>query len=318
MIQGKVKIYTDIDLLPNIQKYLPLISSEKLFYKEHGLKHPSAIYNSSFGKTEGATKDFFDAYDLLIKAGFEDRKDEVTPVLKSYRHLLYTLREHLDDCLHVIKAFVKPPENEREQRNQYEWLKLNAKDTVEQFFLNIAEYKRYLDLSVNELKHNNGILGSVAFYSSFSPDDHCAGYFVANVVDDCYEPVAAIHPKFQNTHTGFSFRRDLTYNLYSIYALSEEIMLLLETKMGIDFKTLNPQLTQSEGRRAIFQKLMDMPRMHFPDEYLKPVPSISITAENKLKLEYPSQLSIKPNRLNKVVLTHSPDGHTRTYRVLYM
>lgn len=313
-----MRIFTEIDLQPNIQRYLPLIDSEKSYHKAHGLKHPSSTYNISFGKLESALSDFFVSYEVLLKEGFENRSgNAMTEVLKDYRTLLYTLREYLDDCFHVVKSFVSPPAQEKQDRNQYNWLNKNAPNVVEDFFQNISDYKKYLDLSVNELKHNNGILGSNSFYSKLSPE-YCVGYFIANVVDECYEPVEKIHPRFHGMYTGFSFRRDLTYNIYNVYAVAEEISKLLQEKLAIDIASLKPQTTEApEKRRKIFRKLMDMPRIHFPDEYVKPVPSLSITQDNRLKLEYPSQLTIKANKLEHGVLTHSTDGHTGKYRLLY-
>lgn len=313
-----MKIVTDIDFLPNIQKFFPKIDESKLFYKDYGHKHPSAIYNNSFGKIENAVKDFLDSYDLFIQEGFEDRKKDYVPLmLKNYRYVLYTLREHLDDCLTIIKVFITPSEKVCKERNQYKWLEINAHDTVEDFFKSIADYKKYLDLSVNELKHNNAILGSIAFFNPNS-SDCCVGYFIANVIDDCYEPVGKIHPKFQNVYTGFSFRRDLIYNLYCVYGIAENMTMFLEDKISIDFNNLIPNVEAApENRIALFQRIMDLPRIHFPDEYVKPVPSISITDEKKLKLEYPSLLAIKPNRLGRTILTHSGDGHTQKFKVLY-
>lgn len=311
-------IYTAKDLHPNIQKFLPNISEENLFYKQHGLKHPAAIFNTSVGKIESSLRDFFTAYDLFVDAGFDNSKpNHTTGMLNRYRQFLYALREYLDDCFHVVKCFIKPPVRVRDERNQYLWLKFNAAAAVTDFFTDIEEYKKYLDNSVNELKHNNGILGSNSFYSDLYPEV-CAGYFIANVVDGCYEPVEKIHEKFRGMDTGFSFRRDATYNVYNVYFVADAIQALLSTKLGINFSQISPRTQEvSENTRALFQRLMDLPRIHFPDEYLKPVPSVSLTKEGTLKLEYPSSLSIKPNRLEKGVLTHSTDGMTGKYRLLY-
>ena len=314
-----MRIHSDTDLLPNLQKYLPLIPEERLFHKAYGLKHPSAIYNTSFGKIEEAVRDFFHFYDSVVAQGFETReKDELPSMMKSYRHLLYALREHLDDSLHIAKAFIAPPANERPERNQYLWLQFNAGNLVEDFYSEIADYKKYLDLSVNELKHNNAVFGGITFFETDSNATHCSGYFIANVNDDCYEPVEKIHARFHGTHTGFSFRRDLAYNIYNVYAVAEHLSMLLTEKLGLDLSTLSPKVVEApQNRRDLFQKVMDMPRIHLPDEYLKQVPSVSLTNDGKLKLEYPSQLTIHPNRLRRIVLRHTGDGHTRTFRMLY-
>ena len=314
-----MKIYTDLDLQPNIQKFLSKIADTSLFHNRYGLKHPSALYNLSMAKIESSLKDFLEIYKKYDDKNFEEIEKENTPkLIKAYKELLYNFREHLDDCLHVVKSFIPPPSNEKTDRNQYAWLDKNAKSIVEDFFNKIDEYKRYLDSSVNELKHNNAVLCCVAFYDS-RHSEHCLGYFVANVVDGGFEPSPKVHTKFNEMHTAFSFRRDLTYNLVNIYNLSEEIISLLKEKIGIDFDAIAFQTIPAvANKREMFMDLMSMPRIHFPDEYLKPVPSLSITGDEKLKLEYPSMLSIKPNRLNRVVVNFATDGHTGKFAVPYM
>jgi hypothetical protein len=254
-----MRIITAIDLLPNVQKCLPKVEEERLFHKQHGLKHPAAIFNTSYGKVIGAVKDFLDSYDDFVGAGFgEDNKgNQATPLLKNYRQFLYVTREYLDDCLHVVKAFIEPNASMREERNQYQWLKLNAQEIISDFFENIADYKRYIDTSVNELKHNNGILGSIVFYSERSPDV-CAGYFIANVTNECYEPVEKIHPLFHDSRTGFSFRRDLTYNLYNLYFIAEEVQKLLEEKLKFDFSKYESAIQEApKETKDFFIRVMD-------------------------------------------------------------
>lgn len=315
-----MRIYTDIDLCPNIQKFLPLMGENKMFYKYYNLKHPSALYNSSIGKIENSLKSFLNAYEIYEAKDFEkDEKMDAPDLLRNYKELLYCFREHLDDCFHLIKIFISPTQKKDNNRNQYKWLEDNATDLVQDLFKNISEYKKYLDASVNELKHNNATLCSVLFYNSKNKKEHCLGYFVANVINGAFEPIERVHAKFGNSYTGFSFKRDLTYNLFHIYNLSEEIMTFLTTKIGVDFRTLTPKVSAApEDRKLIFKKLIDLPLTYFPDEYLKPVPSMSITKDERMKFEYPSHLSIKQNRLDRVMVTHSGDGHTNQFKIPYL
>lgn len=315
-----MNIFTDIDLSPNIQKFLPLINGNNLFYRNYNLKHPSALYNTSVTKIENALKDFLEVYELFKDKNFEEVEKNKTPLLlKCYKEFLYCVREYLDDCFHIIKSFIKPPLKIDKDRDQCRWLKNNATSIVDDFFKNISDYKKYLDNSVNELKHNNAILGSIAFYNKNNSKEHCLGYFIANVVNGVYEPVEKIHPKFGKTHTGFSYKRDLIYNIFNIYNISEEIILLLKNKIYLNIDLLKPKVKEApKMKQELFKKIIDIPKIYFPDEYSKPVPSLSLTDDKRLKLEYPSQLSIRPNRLEKVVITHSGDGYTRKFRIPYM
>ena len=75
-----MKIIADDDLNPNIIKYLQKIEDKDLFYKDYGLKHPLALYNTSFNKIEDALRDFFEIYDeLKIEASSIQKKFVLSP-----------------------------------------------------------------------------------------------------------------------------------------------------------------------------------------------------------------------------------------------
>src|SRR5690348_2121342 len=108
-----MKITTSIDLEPNAKSYLMSLEEGNLFYNNYGLKHPAAIYNTSFHKIESDLGDFVSMYESLSAHTFrpeeQNRNSEILrEVLKRYRSFLYSLREHLDDCFHVVKTFVPP------------------------------------------------------------------------------------------------------------------------------------------------------------------------------------------------------------------
>lgn len=318
-----MKILTDIDLSPEIQKYLPLIDEKYLFYKEHSLKHPSAIYNVSIRKIEDALTEFFKAYILLETNTIEEfekaEKQAINDILRSYKDFLYSVREHIDDCLHILKILTEPKSEYKNLRNQYDWLKTNVPDRVQDFFTRLADYKKYTDDIVNELKHNNGILCSVGFYKSTDPSKHCFGYFVANVIDSIYSPVEKIHPKFKTVYTAFSFKRDINYNLYNVHYLSKLLIYFLKDKIGIDIRLLNPKVEQAPiNKQKLYENIFNIENIFFPDEYTKPVPKFIFNSDKTLKLQYPSNASVMPNLLDRVVVTHSPDGHTGGFRIPYM
>jgi len=119
-------------------------------------------------------------------------------------------------------------------------------------------------------------------------------------------------------YTGFSFKRDLTYNIFNIYNISEEILYLLKSKISDNIISTGIKVEKApDFKQKIYRNIMDIPRFYFPDEYFKPVVSLSVSEGNLLKIEYPSQLTIKPNNLRKIVLSHSTDGHTREFAIPY-
>jgi|GEM_PF-1977341 len=314
-----MEIITDINLNPNIVSYLQVIEDKDLFYKAHDLKHPLALYNTSFLKIKSALKDFFDTYNSLRLEDFTpdgNKNDKCTNLLKDYKIFLYSLREHLDDCFHIIKSFIPPQSSFKDDRNQCNWLKKNALSKTKTFFDDIKDYKNYLDNITNELKHRNGILSYIVFYNEGNKEFHI-GYFVANVKDEAYEPVDYIHKEFQGQHTAFSFNRDIRYNIFNVFLISEKIINFLK-KIKLQVNLLNRDAEKASAQEiSLYRKIMDMSKVFFPDEYFKDVPSICLLDNGNLKLEYPSKLSLRKLTCDKVLLTHSGDGKTRQFKLLY-
>lgn len=91
-------IFSDKDLSPNLQKFLPIIDKKYLFNNDYDLKHPSAIYNVSISKIDDSLRDFFDIYKTLKKVKnleeFENKeKNKILLLLKNYKNFLYKLLE---------------------------------------------------------------------------------------------------------------------------------------------------------------------------------------------------------------------------------
>jgi len=315
-----MKIFSDQQLKPKIEQVLTQIEDRFLFHQNYGLKHPLALFNTSFNKIEESLQDFFRIYEGITFEQLRQTQGGDIPVreiIKSYRSYLYSLREYLDDCYHIAKSFVAPDAKHKDDRNQYNWLLKNAEIPAVQNFLNATDnYKRFLDEIVNALKHNNAILNGIIFFDE-AAKEFCLGYYVANVVNERYEPVQSIHADYQGEHTAFSFGRDVRFNMYHVFAVAEELLNMINN-LGIEVTMPTKSLPINEKRESLFRNIMDLPRTFFPDEYQKPVPSVSITDDKLLKLEYPSMLSLKPlPRPHSVMLYHSPDGKTRSFALLY-
>ncbi len=315
-----MKIFSDQQLKPKIEQVLTQIENRFLFHQNYDLKHPLALFNTSFNKIEESLQDFFKIYDRITFDQLRQTQGGDIPVreiIKLYRVYLYSLREYLDDCYHIAKSFIAPDKNHKDDRNQYNWLLKNAQIPAVQNFLNATnDYKRFLDEIVNALKHNNAILNGIIFFDEAAKEFYL-GYYVANVVNERYEPVQLIHADYQGEHTAFSFGRDVRFNMYYIFAVAEELLKMI-INLGIQPAVSSKSLPTNEKRETLFKNIMELPRTFFPDEYQKPVPSVSISDDKLLKLECPSMLSLKPlPRPHSVMLYHSPDGKTRSFALLY-
>src|SRR3989338_11594601 len=285
-----MKIYSDQQLKPRIEQVLTQIEDRFLFHQEYELKHPLAMFNTSFNKIEESLQDFFKIYSRITFEQLRETQGGDVPVreiIKFYRSHLYSLREYLDGCYHIAKSFIALDKRHKDDRNQYNWLLKNAQVSAVQGFLKATDdYKRFLDQIVNALKHNNAIINGIIFFDEEAKEFYL-GYYVANVVSERYEPVQAIHADYNGEHTAFSFGRDVRFNMYNAFAIAEELLNMIKN-LSIQVVIPSKSLPISEKKETLFKGIMDLPRTFFPDEYEKPIPSIAITSDRLLKLEYPS------------------------------
>jgi len=306
-----MKIITSTDLEPNVKQYLLSVEEASLFYNDYGLKHPAAIYNTSLHKVESDLQDFLTAYQSLSVHNFrpEEQKqnsDKLGEILKRYRSFLYSLREHLDDCFHVVKTLVPPTAGFREDRNQYNWLKNNPTGfPVKEFLQRAGSYKTFLDAIVNELKHNNGVLNWISFLDP-AAQDFLLGYYVANVRNNRCEPVEKIHAKFNGEDTAFSFGRDIRFNAYQVFRISEELVALIRD-LGITTLQSVTAIEPVARRKSLYETLCELPKHVFPDEQTKDIIDTEIV-EDRLVLEYPAEIVLPVRRHRVVVSSFSGDG----------
>lgn len=313
---NSMKVFTLPNLKPELSLYLKSTDESLFFHDAHKLKHPLAIYNIALRKVEDSLSDFVEVYDAFTLSDLKESKKEMhIKLMKSYKNFLYSLREYLDDCISIIKTFIKPEPGFKEDRNQYLWLQKNAPKLVGSFFEGIKEYKKYLNNIINELKHNNGILNPIGFYDDAS-GEFLIGYFVANVSNGIYEPVEKIHERFSGLRTAFSFARDIRYNVCNIFFIAKQVVDVLR-KLNFPEPSVPDRFEAVPKEGVLYQWVSSLPRMFFPDEYLKEVPSVAIVKDGSLKLESASALSIKKNSLPQLICFHSGDGHTKAFGMPY-
>ena len=312
-----MEIITDSSMFPRLKRELVQVDELQIFCREHNTKQPAAIYNVSFGKILEPLNEIAKLYASFDVSKVEDKDYNNAQFLKVYRDLLYALREHLDDCFSILKVFINPEGKSTMRKNQYLWLDNNKTKELGEVLDSIKPYKEHLDLVVNEMKHNNSILGSISFFDKNYPDEHCLGYYVSNVTDGLYQPVESIHKSWRNCRTAFSFKRDISYHLFHVYMVSEVISDYLRSVHDEVFTKTQQQVEQNEQLKETFSTLVQIPRIFMPDEYEKPVPSVAITGQGELRLLYPSRLTIKANKLSQFILTHTTDGVTGSYALLY-
>jgi hypothetical protein len=179
----------------------------------HGRRHPKSVYASSLKTISEQWLKALDAIDLLHNEhNWQGKESSFPALLSEYRNLLYCINEHFDACHAVLRGLCHP--------------NVAASTKFDSQFLDKAKFpgwknfrdalKSYRDNHigslVNTLKHNQGELCSIFFYSAteFRP-----GYYLRDVLPDgALGPSPKVH---KDAHTAYSFSRDIMIHLWWVF-----------------------------------------------------------------------------------------------------
>jgi hypothetical protein len=169
------------------------------------------------------------------------------------------------------------------------------------------------------MKHNQGSLRGLAL---FNDTIAIPGYFVEHVdTNGAIVTHPDVHPIFQGMHTAFSFFRDVRFNFWLVFAVSEIIADVVEQVL--------PQPTNNQVDTAADNLLLQLatritrlPKWVYRDEETKPFPEIQVEDSfgvSSVVLEYPSNKTILPGLSGtySVALSFRGDGVSTTFQLPY-
>ena len=293
-------------LLSNIQ--VPL------YHTVYKVRHPLGLYNISsstvldhFSTTITKLFQVVNERTFLIKSKEHGDRSSVETLLANQKDLLYALMEYLEDCENILLCFFPS----RKSRDKNSHVKSYRKAT--------AEYRNHIGKIVNYLKHNQGRLRSIAFFN----DDHLLpGYYVVGADEE--GTVGAVEQIHAGGNTAFSFARDLRYNLFHFYAVSQYLSDALGSILEYEQKIVTADNSQALDKRIlkIALDVSSLPLMFYPDEVNKPAPTIAIANEHDMKiiLTYPDD-NVKVKAVQKgmyIIADQMGDEATRSFRFPYI
>src|SRR5690349_13081593 len=89
--------------------YLVNVPETMSFHEQHGLRHPFSIYHVSLRAVTDGFAHVLEEYNHEIEVYTAETDVKLFKrLLRAQRHLLYSLREHIDDCYSVFKTLVDP------------------------------------------------------------------------------------------------------------------------------------------------------------------------------------------------------------------
>ena len=267
---------------------LNLLPKEILYHKEHGLRHPLAVYNISYSRILKAFKSLLDI--------FNDKTHDKSNLSYAHTELLNSIIAYKDDCFHILKCFYPKSAVLKNITFADRWLEKADIKRIKQYKDSLFPIIEKTNAIVNSIKHNHGRYGYIEITYP-NAIGKVLGYYIQSPDEEgVIGPDLKIHPKSNGWNTAISFNKDIRDHFIIYYFVSE---LLAKTILGILVKEHSIYLklnsikdTHDELLISIINNIMKLKNVFFPDEYIYDLPQIIYTQKN-LELRKPAYESYR-------------------------
>ena len=318
----KVELNSQTGFEPLATRYLGEIPDHFLFHRQHALRHPLATYNISLQQVADEFRRVLDHHDAMQRYWKEKGPSTMEPqpyaeLLSAQKDLIYSVREHIDDCHLILQSLVDPARVNVSQPGADVLLKAARFPTLSTFVQPLKPFMDdYLLPMANKLKHKQGRLRGCAF---FNDSETRLGYFLEEMDEkEVAGPSERLHPG----NTAFSFARDARLNLYHVCFASER---LVKAMTGALRSMHHYRLVQAVAPtscnllwRQIAQRVAGLPLALFPQELQLPFPNATL-ADEGFVLEYPAQNpKLGFPQTTRIATYTYGDGVTKSFRLPYL
>lgn len=300
-------------LLPSVVAALAGLPNEASRHAELGLRTPRGAYNASLQRIASGFEAVLAARAKMLatRSWTKDKTTWNRDLVPAQEHLLYVLFEHTEHCRNILRCFA--PVNA-------DFGKLKV---TKEFDKVTAPYRKHIGGIVNKMKHGQRRVAAMVMH-----DDNVAvpGYFIESLGYlgprklPVMQPDSDIHPR---SDTAFSLHRDLRYNLWAVYAMSEHLVEAISS-MELPAKAGPPQTDADLGSRlfVIADRVASLPPVFYPDEVRQAVPAVWVSDSPgvlEVAVEFPSK-RFQPRRPTvpaRLTVSWSGDGATDTFKYPY-
>ncbi len=314
-------LLNDGHLAPSAVNYLINIPDAYLHHEKHGLRHPFSIYHVSLKRVTDAFEEVIQRYHAEVRI-YSDKGEvkHYKNLLRAQRDLLYSLREHIDDCYSVFKTLIDPSLVPKKIIFTDKYLVAAKFKEIGTFNGEISYYKDdYLSPLVNSLKHGHARLQGLYFHTS---DEIRIGYYLEEMGrDGVVGPSVRVH---RDGNSAFSLSRDIIFNLTALYHVSEKLVDSLKRYLGqnYSFNLLPLKQDESIDVKQMIESAYNIEQKFFPDELMKPCAKITLESDNndsKFTLVYPStpEEASFPEGL-KMACFMEPDSKSKIFKLPYV
>ena len=320
----------DGTLGPSALNYLGNIPDSCYFLNQHARRPPAGIYNVSIEQlvTDFSTllNQYFSTREFIRNnvEQLPNGEDYYEGLLKAQKDLIHSLQAHVDDCYAILATLIDPasvPSRVTRIRFTDRWLDSIGFPTLNGFKNAISEYRDgYLAHLVNGLKHRQNRLRGIFFHNS---REVRLGYYLEEP-DSAGIPGPAFN-LHDDGNSAFSFAKDILFNLYHVYYISEMLVDALVGALNYYHSlTLTAQRLTPETDKwldVLISAGKIQPQV-FPNELDKPYPYFDFTenaGDQSLTLMYPVTLiPLKFPQGMRVMGIFKADGVSKTFRIPYL
>jgi hypothetical protein len=308
---------TEQAFYPDVLHLLRRIPEPSLFHTKYPFRHPAAIYSLSLIQLAGdfnrLLKDYAAIRSSQGKLGSLNEQIE-----RSQRILIYSIREHLDDCQMILMCLVDPASVSAQGKSPDDILKAVGFTEQKIFWEGVHNYvDSYLSPIVNKLKHSQGRFRTVVF--ECPSGDFRPGFYLEEVTE---AGIAQPSMKLHKGNSAFSYAKDIRSNLALIFRASHSLQAAIEAFAKRSRMTLLPVENaplQSGIWREICSGVAKLDTGVFPQEIKSRFFRVEIqpTGEFRIReIEKDQKLSFPQGNI-KCTTIAMPDGMTKSYRVPY-
>ncbi len=270
---------------------------------------PLGIYNISLKRILDALlrvlRELRDVQELGVTAERVKNLGWFDPVLAAQHELLMAIQSHKDDCAAILKMLLM----EEDYRSN---------SHVTAYWKARKGYNSFLDRVANHLKHHQGRLCPIVFYS---PTNMYLGYYVEGVDSSGHlGPEPSIHKRGRGA---FSFARDCRYHIVQTYLNAHELSKAITAVLGAQEACHEVEHNDTTVTQII-ELLEQMPLVVYPDEKGMLVPRVESTligdiriVSFSLKDDASARTAKEKSRFLRISVRWGGDGVTRDYRLPY-
>lgn len=305
-------------LYPEVAEILRRLPPTVLFHTRYPYRHPAAIYQLSIRQLA------CDFRRLLADHSLARSRAVTIPAIdeqmaQSQRILIYSLREHLDDCLMILKCFVNPACVSDKHVYTDEILEAAGLVELKLFRDAMHNYQNsYLLPLVNSLKHSQGRIRTYGF--EINGTEIRSGFYLEEVDS---QGVMQPSNKLHGRNSAFSYARDIRANIGIVFKAGEALKAAIIAYLARRREAL---LDKPEGAdigpspwTEVCKQVSCLDNGVFPQEVKQRFIRFSLSSTGILKireLDPDGSLSF-PSANVRCLALRVPDGMTNAIRVPY-